>query len=39
LRKRVERTFNCDEIHVVDLACSLTVHGGPGIIGLISYRV
>jgi len=39
LRERIERTFNCDEIHVVDLACSLTVHGGPGIIGLISYKV
>lgn len=39
LRERVESTFNCDEMHVVDLACSLTVHGGPGIIGLISYKV
>lgn len=39
LRERLERTFNCDEMHVVDLACSLTVHGGPGVIGLISYRV
>jgi len=39
LRERLESTFNCDEMHVVDLACSLTVHGGPGIIGIISYRV
>lgn len=39
LRERLERTFNCDEMHVVDLACSLTVHGGPGVIGLISYKV
>jgi DegV family protein with EDD domain len=39
LRERVERTFNCDEVIVVDLACSLTVHGGPGIIGLVSYKV
>lgn len=39
LRDRLERTFNCDEMHVVDLACSLTVHGGPGIIGIISYKV
>jgi DegV family protein with EDD domain len=39
LRDRLEKTFNCDEMLVVDLACSLTVHGGPGIIGLISYRV
>ena len=39
LRERLESTFNCDEMYVVDLACSLTVHGGPGIIGIISYRV
>lgn len=39
LRERLENIFNCDEMHVVDLACSLTVHGGPGIIGIISYRV
>jgi DegV family protein with EDD domain len=39
LREHVERTFNCDEILVVPLACSLTVHGGPGIIGLVSYKV
>jgi DegV family protein with EDD domain len=39
LRERLERTFNCNEMHVVDLACSLTVHGGPGVIGLISYKV
>ena len=39
LRARLEETFNCDEMHVVDLACSLTVHGGPGIIGIISYKV
>ena len=39
LRERLESTFNCDEMIVVDLACSLTVHGGPGIIGLVSYKV
>jgi DegV family protein with EDD domain len=39
LRRRLESTFNCDEMIVVDLACSLTVHGGPGIIGLVSYKV
>jgi DegV family protein with EDD domain len=39
LRQRLESTFNCDEMLVVDLACSLTVHGGPGIIGLVSYKV
>ncbi len=39
LRQRLESTFNCDEMIVVNLACSLTVHGGPGIIGLVSYKV
>ena len=39
LRQRLESTFNCDEMIIVDLACSLTVHGGPGIIGLLSYKV
>ena len=39
LRQRLESTFNCDEMIVVDLCCSLTVHGGPGIIGLVSYKV
>jgi DegV family protein with EDD domain len=39
LRKRVEKTFNCDEVIVADLASSLTVHGGPGIIGLVSYKI
>ena len=39
LRQRLESTFNCDEMIVVDLCCSLTVHGGPGVIGLISYKV
>ena len=39
LRARLERTFNCQEMHVVDIACSLTVHGGPGVIGIISYKV
>jgi len=39
LRRRLEEQFNCDEMHLVDLACSLTVHGGPGIIGIVSYKV
>ena len=39
LRKRLESTFNVDEMHVVPLACSLTVHGGPGIMGIIAYKV
>jgi DegV family protein with EDD domain len=36
LGARLEDEFNCPEMHVVDLACSLAVHGGPGIIGVIS---
>ena len=39
LRQRLETTFNCAEVFVVDLACSLTVHGGPGIIGIAAYQV
>jgi DegV family protein with EDD domain len=39
LRQQLESTFNCDEMIVVDLACSLTVHGGPGIIAIVSYKV
>jgi DegV family protein with EDD domain len=36
LRARLESEFNVAEMLVVPLACSLTVHGGPGIIGIIS---
>jgi DegV family protein with EDD domain len=36
LRARLEEQFNVAEMLVVPLACSLTVHGGPGIIGIIS---
>jgi len=39
LGKRLGRTFKVDEMHVVPLACSLTVHGGPGIMGIIAYKV
>jgi DegV family protein with EDD domain len=38
LRGRLEEKFACDEMHVADLACSLTVHGGPGIIGIVSCK-
>jgi len=38
LQKRLLARFNCQEMHLVELACSLTTHGGPGIIGIISYR-
>jgi len=36
LRARLESEFDCREMHLVPLACSLAVHGGPGIIGIIS---
>jgi DegV family protein with EDD domain len=36
LRAQLEREFDVAEMYVVELACSLTVHGGPGIIGIIS---
>jgi DegV family protein with EDD domain len=39
VRARLQENFRCDEMHVAELACSLTVHGGPGIIGIISYKV
>lgn len=39
LMERARARFNCAESFVEDLAASLTVHGGPGIIGVISYRV
>lgn len=40
-RKLLERSkeiFNCREILMADLVCSLAVHGGPGILGLFAYR-
>lgn len=37
LREQLETELNCVETHVVDLACSLTVHGGPGLIGVVAY--
>ena len=36
LRARLEQRFDCREMHVAPLACSLSVHGGPGILGIIS---
>ncbi len=38
VKARLQENLHCDEIHVVELACSLTVHGGPGIIGIASYK-
>jgi len=37
LREQLEAVLNCVETHVVDLACSLTVHGGPGVVGVLGY--
>jgi DegV family protein with EDD domain len=34
---QLEATLNCVETHIVDLASSLTVHGGPGLVGAIAY--
>lgn len=39
LLERVKARFNCREILMADLVCSLAVHGGPGILGLFAYRV
>ncbi len=35
----VNRRFNCKRILSHDLVASLAVHGGPGVIGLIAYKV
>jgi hypothetical protein len=35
----VKRRFNCKRILAHDLVASLAVHGGPGVIGLIAYKV
>ena len=39
LLKRAKARFNCREILMADLVCSLAVHGGPGILGLFAYQV
>ncbi|HID87527.1 MAG TPA: DegV family protein [Anaerolineae bacterium] len=39
LMERARARLNCVESFVEDLATSLAVHGGPGIIGVISYKV
>jgi DegV family protein with EDD domain len=36
---RVKERFNCQEAYVTDLCASLTVHFGPGTIGLCFYEV
>jgi DegV family protein with EDD domain len=37
LGEQLESRLNCVETHIVDLACSLTVHGGPGTVVAIAY--
>jgi DegV family protein with EDD domain len=37
LSGQLRATLNCVETHIVDLASSLTVHGGPGLVGIIAY--
>jgi len=39
LARRLPGTFQCDEVPVVDLVSTLAVHGGPGIIGIVGYRL
>ena len=39
LLERVKARFNCHEILMADLVCSLAVHGGPGILGLFAYQL
>jgi DegV family protein with EDD domain len=36
---KAKARFNCREVLVEDLVCSLAVHGGPGVVGLFAYRV
>jgi len=39
LLEKAQAKFNCQETLIGDLVASLTVHGGPGILGLFSYKV
>ncbi|MFQ6016392.1 MAG: DegV family protein [Anaerolineae bacterium] len=39
LREQVEQRIECQELFFLEAALSLAVHGGPGVIGIISYRV
>ncbi len=39
LARRLPDTFQCKEVRLVDLVPALAVHGGPGIIGIIGYRL
>jgi DegV family protein with EDD domain len=39
LLKRVEEEFNCKDSRLTELVLSLAVHGGPGILAVMGYRV
>ncbi len=39
LRERLEAILKCKEILTVELTPALAVHGGPGAIGVVSYKV
>ena len=39
LLERVQTRLNCREILIDDFAVSLSVHGGPGTVGLFAYKV
>ncbi|MEA3459140.1 MAG: DegV family protein [Chloroflexota bacterium] len=39
LRERIEATLKCKEVFVVEITPALAVHGGPGLIGVVSYGV
>lgn len=39
LADRLPDTFQCSEVLVVDLVAALAVHGGPGIVGIVGYRL
>lgn len=39
LADRLPDTFQCDEVRIADLVSTLAVHGGPGIVGIVGYRL
>ena len=39
LAARVRSTFHCRQVFVETLSLALGAHGGPGMIGIVSYRV
>jgi len=39
LAERVRNTFNCRQLFVETLSLALGVHGGPGMVGIVSYKV